>query len=342
VNTTVEWNILKKDKEEWGIAALLAEARVIDGYCFYSYGPMFRKRLHNPAIYAKINLSLQNKFDSKHTLALYELFIDYFIAKKGYGETPWISIEDFRKLLGLKEDEYKQFRDLNYYIIQKSLSEINQKSDLSVKVEFQRRTRKIVAIKFRLEKNPNTLIDFEPIFKELPISEPESEITDQELYQALTSYGISRFKVLELLKLHNEAYIVDVLKYVDKQIKTGKIKDIPAFTVKALENDFRASEKTKFDLEKEQAEKQRLAAFKAQEDAEAKQRAQIEQEKIIEEAIKKLPESERSALQKEAERIISEKSGELSQGANKFLKLARQAQIDVEIQYLYKLKYLKT
>ena len=59
----VEWNILRKDKkQEWGVAGLLAEARIVDGICYYEYSPSMRQRLHNPRIYTKLNLRLQNEF----------------------------------------------------------------------------------------------------------------------------------------------------------------------------------------------------------------------------------------------------------------------------------------
>ena len=114
--------VLNKDGEnEWGVAALLAEAIIINGVIIYGYAPALRKRLHNPSMYAKISLSLQNRFQSKHSLALYELFVDYFNAKNGSGETPFISIENFRNLLGLKKSEYKTFKALNRDIIKKAI-----------------------------------------------------------------------------------------------------------------------------------------------------------------------------------------------------------------------------
>jgi len=353
VNTTVEWNILKKDKEEWGIAALLAEAKIIDGQCFYSYGPMFRKRLHNPSMYAKINLSLQNKFSSKHTLAIYELCLDYFIAKKGYGETPSISVENFRKLLGLKENEYKEFMDLNKHILKKSIAEINTKSDLLVTVEYQRQMRKIVSLKFHIDKNPNSAIDLEPILKSLQkINDSESEkatdtapkeIENSELYQTLKSYGISKSKAVEIIKAHDELYIRDVLKAVDIQVKSGKIKDVPSFTVKAIEKDFRSG-RTKFDIEKEEQEQQRLEITKAIQEAENKKRqeeiSKIERERQIEEAIKALSESERQALQKKAEKSVIKRLGELSPDANKFAKMNRQVCIEIEMQKIFSQKHL--
>ena len=43
-----------------GIASLLAEVRISDGICFYQFPHTLRLKLHNPRIYAKLNLRLQN------------------------------------------------------------------------------------------------------------------------------------------------------------------------------------------------------------------------------------------------------------------------------------------
>ncbi|MBF0498312.1 MAG: RepB family plasmid replication initiator protein, partial [Deltaproteobacteria bacterium] len=204
---------------------------------------------------------------SKYSLALYELFVDYFIVKNGFGETPVISIDNFRKLLGLKENEYEKFRDLNYYIIQKSLKEINAKSDLFVEVEYRKKGRKVEAVKFFIKKNPDGVIDVEPILKRteqqqrqgrLPL--PEFEIENQELFQILTdNYGISKNKAADLLKSHDEFYIQEVLQRVNEQVKDGKVKDVAGFTIKALEDDYRvkknvfAMEDSKKQNQKEQA-----------------------------------------------------------------------------------------
>ena len=110
VECGLEWNVLNKDgKNKWGITSLLAQAEIEDNICTYAYSPILRERLYNPNMYARISLAIQNKFSSKHTLALYELCKDYFDIKRNHGETPWIDIPTFRKLMGLKDDEYIQF-----------------------------------------------------------------------------------------------------------------------------------------------------------------------------------------------------------------------------------------
>ncbi len=72
----LEWNVLDKDGfQEWGVTTLLAETRIKNGICTYAYGPTLRERLYTPSMYARINLSMQNKFGSKHAQALWEICV---------------------------------------------------------------------------------------------------------------------------------------------------------------------------------------------------------------------------------------------------------------------------
>jgi len=67
LNTTqVEFNILDKDKGVWEITTLLAGVRFEQGICYYAYNPLIKDRLANPDIYAKLNLTQQNKFNRKY------------------------------------------------------------------------------------------------------------------------------------------------------------------------------------------------------------------------------------------------------------------------------------
>ena len=261
--TQIEWNILTKDKEkEWGVSTLLADARIINGECFYSYSPFMREKLHNPEMYARINLSLQNKFKSKHSLALYELFVDYYDEKRKYGETPKMSINELRKLLGLVSSEYKEFKFLKRDVINKAISEINIKSDILIESKFIKEGRKVVDIKFIIKRNSINKVDFKVIkvIKKEQTSLPleEFELDNQELFIILTNeFGISKNKAINILKTSDEFYIQENLEIVRKGIKEGRIKNIPAYTVKALNEDFR-SKKPKAQIEKEEKKNQRI------------------------------------------------------------------------------------
>ena len=149
VECTVEWNILNKDKkQEWGVASLLAEVRIEEGLCFYQYPHTLRLKLHNPRIYTKLNLRLQNRFRSRYALILWEVCFDYFDADRQQGETPFIPLEIFKSLMGLAETDYPVFKELNRNVIKPGIKEINDLTNYRVEMEQKRVGRKIGFLKF--------------------------------------------------------------------------------------------------------------------------------------------------------------------------------------------------
>jgi hypothetical protein len=151
-SSVLEWNIIRKDKEVWGATTLLAEVEIEDGVCTYAFGPMLRKRLYNPTMYARISLSLQNQFRNKHALALYELFVDYLHEDNRRGETPFISLPDFRRLMGIPEGMYPEFKKLSKWVIKDPLAEINKVTDLTVTAEHKKEGKAVVAVKFHIRR----------------------------------------------------------------------------------------------------------------------------------------------------------------------------------------------
>ena len=146
VGCKVKWNVLDRDnKWEWGVTTLLAHTIIKNGFCTYSYSLPLRERLHNPNIYARISLSMQNKFDSKHALALWELCLDYLDKTKNYSETPFIPLEKFRELMGIANDMYPEFKKLNKWVIKDPIEEINEVTDFHVNVEYKRWSRRVDA-----------------------------------------------------------------------------------------------------------------------------------------------------------------------------------------------------
>ena len=157
----VEWNLLNKDnKQEWGVAGLLAEVRLADGICFYQFPHTLRLKLHNPRVYAKLNLRLQNQFKSRYALVLWEVCFDYYDTERDQGETAFIPLKIFRELMGLEADDYTTFKSLNQWVIKPAIKEINALTSYHVEVEQKRLGRRIAELKFRIAK-----------VKQLPVQE---------------------------------------------------------------------------------------------------------------------------------------------------------------------------
>ena len=253
MTTSVQWNILGKAKNQvWEAYPLIGGAKIERGELTYEFAKGLKEKLFNPSMYARISLSIQNKFTSKHSLALYELCVDYFDLNRNQGETAWIDLDLFKSLMGINGREYKNFKSLNRRLIKEPLKEINESSDLYVEVDYKKQQRKVVEIKFRIKRNPNkrNLIDIgKDVVKELPAGP-----VNQALYERLRKYFLFNNKqALETLKEHDEDYIKEILNEIEKRIIEDNIqlRNITVYTLKALKEDWR-TRKTQFELDLEQ------------------------------------------------------------------------------------------
>ena len=194
VDCTVEWNLLNKDnKQVWGAASLLAFVEVENGICCYQFPHPLRLKLHNPRVYAKLNLRLQNQFTSKYALVLWELCFDYFDRERDKGETPFIPLDTFRELMGLENDEYPAFSIFNRAVIKPAIKEINTVTDYHIEVEQKRLRRSVAELKFRIKRVKHLPIQ-ESVFPDIENLPPVAI----DLVQA----GIDRTVALKIADQH--------------------------------------------------------------------------------------------------------------------------------------------
>lgn len=176
VGRKVSWDVLGKDnKRKWGSAALLAGYEVEGDTLRYSFPKQLRQKLYSPEMYARINLLMQRNFSSKYAIPIYEECVNALIANSNlfryrYGETELIRLEDFRKWMGIDDGQYEDFKFLNKRVIKEPVQEINNNTDLQIKVEFKRVNRKVVALRFKvtLGKHESGLASLpQPVVKNL-------------------------------------------------------------------------------------------------------------------------------------------------------------------------------
>nr|WP_305910474.1 replication initiation protein [Methylomarinum sp. Ch1-1]MDP4523225.1 replication initiation protein [Methylomarinum sp. Ch1-1] len=76
----------RKNQEKWrGFTRLLADIAFSNtNHIRYSFPPQLNELLKNPSIYAYINISVQNNFNTKYSLPLYEIFSE-LIKSSGSG-----------------------------------------------------------------------------------------------------------------------------------------------------------------------------------------------------------------------------------------------------------------
>ena len=248
VDCTVEWNVLDKDKtQEWGAVSLLAGTRIKDGICTYSFEPQLRMKLHNPIMYSKLNLRLQNRFKGRYALVLWEVCFDYFDTIRGEGETPFIPLETFKELIGIESDEYPDFPILNRDLIKPAIKEINDLTDYQVEVEQKRMGRRVAELKFRISKVKQIQLQESlfPDIENLPRVAIELVQTEIDRKVAL-KIADQEWDVVNPEKLPPVGTYPDFLAYVTEKIEmslnTSEVKNRPGYIVNAIRENYQDPE----------------------------------------------------------------------------------------------------
>ncbi|CTQ34797.1 replication initiation protein [Jannaschia rubra] len=150
--TVAEWDMLDAaGRQEWGVSALLSYASLKDGVCEYAYSPALAEKLHDPKVFALINMNIQRRFQSGHALALYENCYRFHRV----GSTGWWPMALFRRLMGVADSAYyESFKHLNAKVIKPAVAEVNATSNIRVAPETRKVGRQIAEIRFLIEENP--------------------------------------------------------------------------------------------------------------------------------------------------------------------------------------------
>ena len=303
VDVKIKWNILDNEgEEEWGVSTFLAQAVTKKGVCRYAYAPDLRRKLYNPEIYARINLSVQERFGSGYALALYENCVRF----RRVGTTGWISLERWRDLLGVEEGQYEQFKYFNRDVLKPAVEEVNRYSDIRVKMETKREKRRIVSIKFTVGENPQLRLDLEgrgegsaaealdgKTFPDPREIAPGPDRLLGPLQRRLMMFGLTEAQAFDVSTEFDAVQITGNLDYVEAELERGRaVKNVPAFTLAAIREDFRPRA----------VEVAEVVAKRKKAKQTAEQKRQAEADRRAAEAYAKRQQAEEESRRREAER----------------------------------------
>ncbi|MEC7762034.1 MAG: replication initiation protein [Pseudomonadota bacterium] len=204
--TVAEWDMLdEQGRQEWGVSSLLSYAKLKGGVCEYAYSDALAEKLHDPKVFALINLNIQRRFTSGHALALYENCYRFVRT----GSTGWWSLDIFRRLMGVSDSAYyESYKHLNAKIIKPAVAEVNKTSNILVTPEVKKMGRQVTDIRFLIEENPQLAI--------LDIDDGEG-IRNGPVYRRLRDLGVSDRLARQWIGEHGEAYVRRKVDYVAGQ-----------------------------------------------------------------------------------------------------------------------------
>lgn len=249
-----------------------------------------------------LNWDIFNSFGGKYEAIIYKLCKDYI----GVGRTPYFTVEEYRDYIGLKENEYKQFFELNRWAISKPIKNINdnEMSDILVKVVLEKKGVKVIGLHFEMEYKTTT-----PVLEIAPL-EPNPAFEKSLI-------TIPPNKQLEYLGQFSEEQIKAIIDrandYIDKLKADGKKASVGAIYNKAfleswgLDN-WEAEQKAKAEEEdrKRQVKAKREAELKAQREAEEREKQERAERERCFAVFEALPQDEQEAILNEIEEKIKQ------------------------------------
>ena len=226
--TVAEWDMLDdKGRQEWGVSALLSYAKLKGGVCEYAYSPALAEKLHDPKVFALINLNIQRRFTSGHALALYENCYRFVRT----GSTGWWPLDLFRRLMGVDASVYYEtFKHLNAKIIKPAVAEVNKTSNIILTPQLRKEGRAVSEIRFLIKENPQ-LAMFE-------IDDSEG-VRNSAIYTALTGQGVSDRLARQWIAEHGEDYVSEKLRLVSE---AEGIANPARYLSPAIRDDYRPKE----------------------------------------------------------------------------------------------------
>lgn len=243
IKLVIEWNVLSDSTlsgENWTASTVLASASIKNGIIEYSYSYHMRELLADPKIYAAINIGYQANFRSKYGLALYENCVRYVNVK----QTPWFDYRLLRELLGVAGEKYPQYKDFKRRVLDVAIDEVNSYADIRVEPQFKKIARKVVGIKFLVErrkKKEKILLTQEPlnyIQNKIPEKKVSSTLTagQEEIVDVLKrKFSFSNQQALWAVKEYPLEFIYEKMAFVQNY---DGARNICAMLIAALKNDY--------------------------------------------------------------------------------------------------------
>lgn len=145
----VEFNVLNNaGNEEWRVFAWVSEVIITEGQVRFAFPPSLAEKVRNPSMWTLNQLAITTQFDSKYAHALY-MNCQRFRALRSTGE---IAVTTWRRLLDATESSYDEFRNLRRRVFDVAINEVNEKSDIVVKADWVKSSRRVLAVRFSIEE----------------------------------------------------------------------------------------------------------------------------------------------------------------------------------------------
>ena len=171
--------------------------------------------------FTKYEIQQISNLSSAYAVRLYEILI----AWRSSGSTPIIPLTDFRKRIGVLDSEYKRMYDFKKYVLDIAIKQINEHTDITVKVEQHKTGRSITGFSFNFKQKKSVTAEINNLaqrkIKQLTDSQRHFFANKLSVLPEMGSYsqGTETFeqfavRIAEMLKDYKN--IEELLPYLQK------------------------------------------------------------------------------------------------------------------------------
>ena len=166
--------------------------------------------------FTKYEIQQISNLTSAYAVRLYEILI----AWRSTGKTPLITIYDFRQKIGVLETEYKRMYDFKKYVLDIALKQVNEHTDINVKVEQHKTGRSITGFSFSFKQKKSATNTANDISRD---KELKINLTDAQRY--LFASKLSELPEMAKLSQGNESYEQFAARIVTMLQEPNKLKE---------------------------------------------------------------------------------------------------------------------
>ena len=133
-------------------------------------------------------------------------------------------------------------------MIKPAVRQVNETSDLSLEVDYQRDRRRVMAVRFRVSDNPQMLLFAQRQSTLAALAEDEADsalppVDASEragrLRSKLAALGLNARQIRMAMASHASDYLEENIAVVERDLVAGKVHNLPAYLLAALREDYR-------------------------------------------------------------------------------------------------------
>ena len=174
-----------------------------------------------------------SELSTGYAIRLYELLICW----RTTGKTPIIELADFRQKMGVLDAEYQRMYDLKKYVLEPSLKQINEHTDITASYEQHKKGRTITGFSFKFKQKKKTEPETpknndsgvsKPKTVEIPaevVKQPKNtNLSDLEKRVRMITGAIAKNNLASRFQHGNESPL-DMMKRIQSEITSFEIAD---------------------------------------------------------------------------------------------------------------------